>query len=940
MSTYDAFISYSHSEGGEIAGRLQERIERFAKPWYRTRSSRVFLDANSLTADPKLWQSIEDALADSDWLILVTSPEAAGSHWVNREIDWWLKHRSVEQVILVLASGELHWDEAAGDFDPRRSTAMPGALRGAFEEEPLWVSATDLTAAEQPPSDRDFDGVVADIAAPIRGVPKERLVAAAEREHRRTMRWVRGTIAVLLLMLAAAIVAGVIAFHERGSAEGEAQVALSRQLASTSEALAGSNLDASMLLAVQAFRVDPNQQTRTALLDADTSSPNLVRFIEAPAHISQIAAAADGRSVVAGLGDGRVMIWPTSGGSGRELFHLPHHIISLAVDADGSVVAASDGVQAMLWRVGAQPRELPLPSAQNAHKVGLSPSGRTVVYASGRPLDSEAAWFARHEAITVADTADPDSGVVHRGLAGEAIDVPSDRRALLFAAGAWEWKSFATWTGIKSTVGIGAHDLSVTTSADGRFVSETNGDSTIPVWSTEREYHSPSEATPSGSIEAALPSQKLVALSPDGSRMAVAGPGEIYDAAVRAPGKAGELQAEEEQIDLEGSAKILSGQSASLVSFANDSQLVSVAGKEIAIWRTTRLDRLERTQVVPLGWSCEECGPPEISISPNGDRAAVLNGDGSFAFVVSLRGDHRLERLPSGFNYGSPIWEGSGDTAYFPVWLTGGPDPDLPSSDELPEGVRLAAFRDSYDAPVWDAAYSGAKGEMIAVDRDGRVRLDDVTTGKVAETSAAEFKPESDDADYSATVNADGTLLALGQADGIKVEELPSRNVVNLIDAGEFTTALYADSHLLVQAPNGEIEVWDERGDHLERTIAGNGATSLLAAGHEGELLAGWTGEGTIALEDIADGARIATFATRADSGFFESGLAISPDEQTLYSIAEEPGGVEKAELVERDFSDPTLVRAACEAAGHTMSAAEWRSLVVGIEPPDEPACH
>jgi hypothetical protein len=46
---YDAFISYSRVDV-EFALRLQRSLERFAKPWNRTRALRVFRDMSSLAA--------------------------------------------------------------------------------------------------------------------------------------------------------------------------------------------------------------------------------------------------------------------------------------------------------------------------------------------------------------------------------------------------------------------------------------------------------------------------------------------------------------------------------------------------------------------------------------------------------------------------------------------------------------------------------------------------------------------------------------------------------------------------------------------------------------------------------------------------------------------------------------------------------------------------
>src|SRR5215216_3354415 len=103
---YDAFISYSRALDGTLAPALHRGVQGFAKPWYRLRSARVFLDDVSLSASPCLWTSIEEALGRSRWLILMASPEAAASKWVNRELEWWLEHKPAQQILVVLTSGE------------------------------------------------------------------------------------------------------------------------------------------------------------------------------------------------------------------------------------------------------------------------------------------------------------------------------------------------------------------------------------------------------------------------------------------------------------------------------------------------------------------------------------------------------------------------------------------------------------------------------------------------------------------------------------------------------------------------------------------------------------------------------------------------------------------------------------------------------------------
>jgi len=94
-----------------VARALQTGLEQFAKPWYRLR---VFRDITSLSANPGLWSSIERALASSAWLVLMASPEAARSPWVDREVAWWRANKSPQRLLVVLTEGEFAWEEDAG----------------------------------------------------------------------------------------------------------------------------------------------------------------------------------------------------------------------------------------------------------------------------------------------------------------------------------------------------------------------------------------------------------------------------------------------------------------------------------------------------------------------------------------------------------------------------------------------------------------------------------------------------------------------------------------------------------------------------------------------------------------------------------------------------------------------------------------------------------
>jgi TIR domain len=112
MPLYDAFLSYSHAKDKPIAAALQSVVQRLGKPWYRRRALRVFRDDTSLSATPHLWPATEQALAQSRFLILLASPEAAASPWVGKELSYWLDHNGADTLLIAVTDGALTWDAA------------------------------------------------------------------------------------------------------------------------------------------------------------------------------------------------------------------------------------------------------------------------------------------------------------------------------------------------------------------------------------------------------------------------------------------------------------------------------------------------------------------------------------------------------------------------------------------------------------------------------------------------------------------------------------------------------------------------------------------------------------------------------------------------------------------------------------------------------------
>ncbi|MEV6306104.1 TIR domain-containing protein [Actinoplanes sp. NPDC051861] len=227
--SFDGFISYSHAADGRLAPAVQRGLHRLAKPWHRRRALWIFRDQTGLSVTPGLWSSIQKALDGSEWFVLLASPEAARSPWVNREIEYWIATKPADRILPVVTDGEWRWDAERGDLSAD-STAAPDALRGVFSEEPLFL---DLRWARDGRQlnlrDTRFRDAIAELAAPMHGVSKDELESEDLRQHRRARRLRRVSMAALALLTVVASGTGVLAGHNADRATAAAVEAQRQQ---------------------------------------------------------------------------------------------------------------------------------------------------------------------------------------------------------------------------------------------------------------------------------------------------------------------------------------------------------------------------------------------------------------------------------------------------------------------------------------------------------------------------------------------------------------------------------------------------------------------------------------------------------------------------------------------------------------------------------------
>lgn len=112
---YDAFISYRHSDVDSfVAKKLHLELEKFRLPksliaekkMQKTKIDRVFRDKEELPLSNDLNDPLYNALANSEYLLVICTPRLPESEWCRKEITTFIELHGREKIFLILAEGE------------------------------------------------------------------------------------------------------------------------------------------------------------------------------------------------------------------------------------------------------------------------------------------------------------------------------------------------------------------------------------------------------------------------------------------------------------------------------------------------------------------------------------------------------------------------------------------------------------------------------------------------------------------------------------------------------------------------------------------------------------------------------------------------------------------------------------------------------------------
>jgi WD40 repeat protein len=914
-STYKAFISYSHAVDGRLAPALQSGLQRFAKRWSQLRAMRVFRDQASLSANPALWPSIESALRESEYFILLASPAAAASPWVDREVSWWVTEKDPATLLIALTDGALCWDFGQRRLDSERTTALPPALRNTIREEPRHVDLR-WAAAEDDVSMRDprFRGCVADLAATLHGRPKDELFGEDVRQHRRTTRLARAAVAIMALLAVAATVAAVVAASQQRRAIAQARLATARQLAVTASSSVDTEYDLALLLAVQALRIENTAAARASLFSALERTPQHVTFLRASlATVADVQVSPDGAVVVGGDAEGNVVVWSVPDGAVLRRLRVPGSapVQDVAISADGTHLAVGSGNgDVMVWNLSSGEGR-PVQHHETAvGAVAFSPDGTQVASgdSEGFVLVTEIASEAlvvrlQHHSPYTQRSVDrvsfsPDGLQLSAGSDGAVTRWELDDGREVFSGG-----------------GLGAHTAFDEYSDDLLLQADAVGGGGHGV------YVSPLDGD-AGSTSVSIPGQaEALAFSPDNELLAVAGQG-----AVRLFGT--------QSLEPDPGTPIVAGYPAAVasISFSTDRRWMAVAsGDAVVLSDLSSGHHVGRVVSEPQD-TCNGClDDRAVAIGPDDRTVAWLDSGSDGPGRVRLW--DLTDRTPAGTfevdvtDVGAVAFAPDGSSV-----LTGNP-----AAEWALDGTRRSPPSPlTESAGVVTSTSFTAEGRGLAVttriqDDGWTLLVHDVTNGRlILNTPPTENLP--------ATALTEHTL-AVGLDDGsIALWDLESRRRVALLQSDRAVTGQTRRSghqidslsfdgagEQLASVSGGTITVWDVQRRNASTTLRWGGQGQVRFSPN-GRLLAAGSQDGAITLWDVSSREELGTLIGQNPRGS-PPDMTFSGDGSTMASAIGGGG------LMLWDLNVESWIRTACSITNRDLTNAEWERHVGDVLP-------
>lgn len=878
---YKAFVSYSHAADGKLAPAIQSALQSFAKPWYRLRAFRVFRDKTTLAMTPQLWPSIQAALDESEFFLLLASVESRRSIWVEREIEYWLRNRPADRLlIIVTGSSPVTPEDAAIDFAWIRENLLPECLQNGLSEEPLyldlrWLKTQQQLSARNP----RFLEEIAGLSSALTGIPKDVLTGEDVKQHRRVRRLAWSAVTLLAVLTVASLAAALLAIRQMNITRARGLVAASRaseDIDPEISVLVATEGLAATLQWDRAHLPDAEQQIHRAIL----SSSLRLELLD-PDAVNSVAWSPEGRRLATGTSGNLVRICDVS--SGKELLTLAGHtgvVRSVAWSPDGKWVASgSDDKTARLWDAETGKPVLTL-SGHDGSVDSVAWSSDSLRLATGSWDKTVGVWEAATGRLLLRLTADrirvlavawsPDS----KWLATGGVD----QAAKIWDATSGEGlQTFGRNTGLLDLVSGGAVVESLAWSPDGTSLAVGSQDKSAAIWDVE----SGREKLRLRGHQSAVSS---VAWSPDGRMLATGS----ADHTIRIWDRSGK--------ELE----VLRGHRNPVLSLAwsPDGKWLATASSD----KTTRIwDTAGPTEVLMFRPD-DDIPVQSVVWSPDGKELATLLEDQGPKLWDSATGKELPLPLPPEQPFLPPDSPSPVPTNYVHFNT-------ISSMAWSPDGKRLAFVGDLGTAVVWDPD-NGKELPLTPFDR-GDVDLGDATCvawnsdgSRLATGSWDKNTPRVWNAQtgeevlalkghsgrvYTLAWSPDGKRIATGSHD-------KTTRVWNAQDGRELQSFVYDENiNSVAWSPDGTmiatggddktVRVWNpETGKELFRLTGHTDSVMSVAWSHDGKWLATGGQDDTVRVWDAHTGTELLTLTGQLDSIL---SVDWSPDSKRLAAACE-----------------------------------------------------